>query len=129
DVAERGANAAAELIGRYVPTGTNVTMQGWDDQRWARLDVLVRMLKKRLPGVWNVVHGNFRHARTYQDLIDQALVNPPTGHDKPLTLAEVTALRDFIKSLETLSITFEQKCANYSFDPIPEPELRVRPQI
>jgi hypothetical protein len=127
-VAARGGEAATALVDRFVPTGPNTSTAGWDDQRWARLDVLLRTLEKRLPGVADAF-GHFPHATSYQDLIDQGKQALRPGHQAHLTKNEVNALLAIIAALKSLSATFHQQSAAYSFEPIPESELRVRPPL
>lgn len=129
DIARRGEEAADTLIARFAPaTAGGSPAAGWDEQRWIRFGVTLAMLHKRFAGVHLVLDLANDHATHYLDLINQGLTKKLAGERSVLTPAQVSALlkavdamRDFNEALSTSS--------PYSFEPIPEPDLRVRPAL
>jgi predicted acylesterase/phospholipase RssA len=126
-VSLRGAEAAEELIKRYVaPSTIGPEAAGWDQQRFVRLNVLMRMLEKRLPGV-KAAMGKTPHATDLKDLIAQMQGERAPGFDRPLTPDEATALLEMCDSLT--ADDFMPHSGNGQFVAVPEPELRVRPAL
>jgi len=151
DLGKRGAAAATQLMKRFhwpaaVPdeaplaeapspmdaasenrahtTGWN----GWDFQRWVRLDVLLRTFADKSNGLCCAL-GSPGHAAPYQELLRQAQVTAPPGHSAPLMQSQVEALRTLIDALERAAQTFEERAPDYPNSPIPRPDLRVRPSL
>ena len=48
-VSVRGQDAAKCLIERFVPKASAISTEDWDEQRWVRLRVLLKMFEKQLP--------------------------------------------------------------------------------
>jgi hypothetical protein len=136
-VAKRGQDAATKLISRFFDAPTPGShAEGWDEQRFVRLCVLLKMLEFRAPGVMNALEGNCAHATGYDSLISrwtqrgEAADNaPPPGFDAPLSSAQAEALRAVIRELERLSIAMAEPSNATAFRPVPNPELRVRPPL
>jgi hypothetical protein len=126
EVSQRGADAAGELVKRFVPTPPDVAARGFDDQRWVRMDVLCRMLEKRLPGV-EAALGLTAHATPYATMVANATTASPFGHKTPLSAGEANELGAILAELRALAASNATHSATYSVRPVPEPELRVRP--
>jgi predicted acylesterase/phospholipase RssA len=132
-VADRGERAALALIARFVaddPAGP--AAPGWDEQRWVRLGVLLKMIQERAPGVLSALDPACPHATPLRTLIERAGQPgdaPPAGYEAPLTPAQQAALQAVVDALGTLVGSLaEPRCAT-DFKPIPKPELRVRPPL
>jgi len=132
-VAERGERAALSLVARFVaaePGGPQAA--GWDEQRWVRLGLLLKMIQERAPGVLTALDPALPHATPLQTLIDRAgdgSAPPPAGYDAPLTAAQQAALRAVVDALGVLVGTLAQPGLRTDFQPVPKPELRVRPPL
>ncbi|WP_324877791.1 hypothetical protein [Methylocaldum sp.] len=138
NIATRGEKAAAELISRFVaqpPDGPQP--EGWDEQRFVRLGVLLKMLEERAPGILNVLYSDCPHATDIKTLIDNAAQSngsdgtqkPPAGYENPLTPEQVQALHEVLEALKRLMDTLGDPNRKSGFKPIPKPELRVRPPL
>ena len=151
-IADRGKEAARRLIRRFAenahtdtggaPTehsspadavmgkdAASKTWPGWDFQRFVRLDVLLRTLADKAPGLRRALTAHVRHNTPYNDLIKRAGVEAAPGHPEKLDLNHeqaVAALRD---ELEHAATTFESTAPAYPNEPIPNPDLRVRPSL
>jgi predicted acylesterase/phospholipase RssA len=128
-IANRGRDAAQELIRRFAPPQGAGTASGWDEQRWIRLMVLLEMLDQKLPGVRAAALLENRNVRSYQDLIDRATRQAPPGWDEPLDESAAANLKRLLKCLVELSDTFSANRLVPAFDCIPQTELRVRPPL
>ncbi len=128
-VAKRGAEAAARLAERYCPAPSAAPGAGWDQQRWVRLDVLLRSLKKRMPGVALALRAELPGTTSYDDLLARAARERMPGHDAPLTPQEVAALRNLLGLMLATANTIIRETEDYSPQPIPDPEIRVRPPL
>ena len=132
-VAERGERAALSLVARFVadnPAGPQAP--GWDEQRWVRLGVLLKMVQERAPGVLTALDPGLPHATPLQTLIARAgdsTASPPPGYEAPLTPDQQQALRAVVDALHTLVGTLAQPGSSSDFQPVPRPELRVRPPL
>jgi predicted acylesterase/phospholipase RssA len=128
-VAKRGVEAAEELLARFAPNQNGgLPALGWDEQRWIRFGVSLAMLQKRFVGVHLALDGTNGHATHYDDLIKQGLSKQLPGEQNPLTQGQVNALLDVVQAMRN----FNKELSNsspYSFEPIPEPDLRVRPSL
>lgn len=128
-IAKRGAVAANELIARFAPAhGSGSPAVGWDEQRWIRFGVLLAMLQKRFIGVHLSLDDINGHATQYDDLIKQGQFKLLPGEQNLLTQDQVNTLLDVVQAMRN----FNQELSDsspYSFEPIPEPDLRVRPSL
>jgi len=132
-VAERGERAALSLVARFVAEQADGPQApGWDEQRWVRLGVLLKMVQERAPGVLTALDPALPHATPLQALIDRAgdaSAPPPAGYEAPLTAAQQAALRAVVDALGVLVGTLAQPACHTDFQPVPRPELRVRPPL
>jgi hypothetical protein len=151
DLGKRGAAAAAVLLHRFqwpaipneqledqaVPSPLDAAdagrsrttgWNGWDFQRWVRLDVLLRTVADKSNGLCCAL-GQPAHSATYHSLLQQAQAIAPPGHAAPLTAKEAEAVRMLIDALETTARVFEERAFQYPNTPIPQPDLRVRPSL
>ena len=128
-VAKRGERAGQELVDRFVPQAGAKSSPGWDEQRWVRLDVLVRTLQKRMPGVELALRSSVPNTTSYADLVAASEASAMPGHDDPLTDDEAKALHRLLSLMQSTAAEMEQETATYSPKPIPDPELRVRPPL
>lgn len=128
-IAKRGAVAANELIARFAPAhGSGSPAVGWDEQRWIRFGVLLAMLQKRFIGVHLALEDTNGHATSYEDLIKQGLTKLLPGEKSVLTPDQVNALLKVVEAMRSFNDELITS-APYSFEPIPKPDLRVRPSL
>ncbi|HLF96336.1 MAG TPA: hypothetical protein VI457_04255 [Methylococcaceae bacterium] len=138
NIAKRGEKAAVKLISRFAassPDGSQA--EGWDEQRFVRLGVLLKMIEARAPGILSALDPGCAHATDYRTLIDrftrgddgEGAQTPPPGYEKPLTPEQRDALRDVLAALGQLAETLLDPPRKSAFKPIPKPELRVRPPL
>lgn len=134
----RGETAASELISQFTAQPSNAPQPaGWDEQRFVRLCMLLKMLEARAPGILEAFNGKASHATDFVTLIDSAVQsnagngdqNPPAGFEAPLTPEQAKALKEAMEALEQLMVTLGNPAAQSVFRAIPEPELRVRPPL
>lgn len=136
-VAQRGEEAAAQLVSRFFDSPTPGSQAaGWDEQRFVRLCVLLKMLESRAPGLANALVAHCEYATDYDTLIarwTQSAENPntvaPPGFEAPFTPTQADALRGVIRELNRLSTAMTEPSNVTSFKPVPKPELRVRPPL
>ena len=129
-VAKRGEDAAAELIKRFLPAPTDtVPAEGWDEQRWVRLNVLLAMLNKRFAGVQSALTTLQNHATGYKDLIAQGGTNVLAGQHAKLTLSQQKELLDSLDALLVLGQNLSLNVPPTQFHVIPEPDLRIRSSL
>jgi predicted acylesterase/phospholipase RssA len=132
-VAERGERAALSLVARFVAEHADGPQApGWDEQRWVRLGVLLTMVQERAPGVLTALDPALPHATPLRSLIARAgdgTAAPPAGYEAPLTAAQQQALMAVVDALQALVGTLAQPACHTDFQPVPRPELRVRPPL
>jgi hypothetical protein len=152
NIADRGKEAARRLIRRFAEnahTDTDGTVTahsspadsvmgkeaaskiwpGWDCQRFVRLDVLLRTLADKAPGLRRALTAQVRHNISYEELIKRAAVETAPGHLKQLDPKEEQALVALRAELEHAATMFETVASLYPNEPIPNPDLRVRPSL
>jgi hypothetical protein len=94
--------------------------------------VLLKMVQERAPGVLTALDPGLPHATPLQTLIARAgdsTASPPPGYEAPLTPDQQQALRAVVDALHTLVGTLAQPGSSSDFQPVPRPELRVRPPL
>ena len=132
-VAERGERAALSLVARFVADNADgAQAPGWDEQRWVRLGLLLKMVQERAPGVLTALDPALPHATPLQALIDRAgdpSAAPVAGYEAPLTADQQAALRAVASALGVLVGTLAEPACRTDFKPVPKPELRVRPPL
>jgi predicted acylesterase/phospholipase RssA len=135
-VAGRGLQAAQDLIERFRAPDGQAATPGWDDQRFIRLSLLLKMLEARAAGVVAALDPACAHASTFDDIItlweSRAQGFPPEappGYERPLTAAQATTLRQVIGQLQAMSLAMTDSKNRTNFVPLPHPELRVRPPL
>jgi predicted acylesterase/phospholipase RssA len=129
-IAERGREAADELIKRFVPASAGAPpAAGWDEQRWIRRDVLLRAFNERMSGLLQALGDDIPHASSYLQLTERARQQAPPCHDEPLTADEARALDALTDALRKVTDAFGADAPRYPNTPLPEPELRVRPPL
>ncbi len=132
DVAERGEAAVQQLIDRFVPAADGAPSAGWDEQRWVRLGVLLKMVQERAPAVLTALDSQLPHATPLATLIERAglpAAAPLAGYEAPLTAPQQQALQAVVNALGLLVGTLAQPGCSTDFKPVPRPELRVRPPL
>lgn len=135
-IAERGERAAEELIGRFVAAADGKEAAGWDEHRFVRLSILLKMIQARTPGVARALSPDCAHATELSSLLAAYLAArdpqgqpvPPPGYETPLTPALITAIDAAVKTLVDLAERL-QPVGPAPFKPVPAPELRVRPPL
>lgn len=128
-VAKRGKEAADMLIARFAPgTAGGPPAAGWDEQRWIRFGVSLAMLHKRFAGAHLALDGVNGHATQYMDLIRQGLTKQLPGEKSVLTAGQVDALLKVVEAMRSFNDELTTS-APYSFDPVPQPDLKVRPSL
>ncbi len=147
----RGKRAAHRLMDRFLPGRTLIppttvhhpspadavigkaaaarTWPGWDFQRFVRLDVLLRTLSDKSAGLRRALGTRAPHATPYVDLIARAAKEPAPGHPSPLNADELQALNTLARELLDTATTVENEAPHYPNNPIPNPDLRVRPSL
>ena len=130
-IAERGGAAGETLIRRFVPRTANdgSATAGWDDQRWVRLDVLIRTLADKSFGLSRALSEDVVHSTPYSTLVDRAGADAPPGHKRPFTDGQTEALQALLKALDDLSRAFDTHGPKYENAQTPNPDLRVRPSL
>lgn len=129
-IAERGGNAAVELIERFIPAPPGAPpTAGWNQQRWVRRDVLLHALNERMPGLAQALGENIPHASSYDELTASAEQEAPPRHRAALTPTEIRALDALTDALRNVAQAFAKDAQDYPNTPLPEPELRVRPPL
>lgn len=129
-VSTKGECAAQKLIKRFVPlTSTGPQTAGWDEQRWIRLGVLLKLIERQAPGVQAALDRHCPHATNFHTLIDLAGTDTPPGYERPLTNVQQAALRNLIVALGDLALAVSNPVSQTNFIPIPKPDLRVRPPL
>ena len=134
NIAKRGEDAARQLLARYAQRlGDGAEAAGWDEQRFVRLGVLLKMIEARVPGLANALDPGCAHASDIDKLIDRAMLAPeqggyrpaPAGYEEPLTPEQARALHQVLQALRICVATL----GSSDFKPIPKAELRVRPPL
>ena len=125
NVAGRGHRAAVELVKRFCPDGDGTPGGGWDQQRWERLDVLLRTLEKRMPGV-ELALRDLPDTSSYASLVSESLATVMPGHQRALTDDEAKAVNELLQLMIATARQILRHTRRYSARPIPDPELRVR---
>ena len=129
-VAERGDQAAQELINRYVgSTSASGPSQGWDDQRWIRFATSLSMLEKRFFGVELALREGHSHAQDYGAIIDSGAGRVLPGESGPLTAEQIAALKECISAMRAFNTSMSKAYQNIAFEAIPETDLRIRPSL
>ncbi len=136
-VADRGVEGIQELLARFPaapPTGHPVT--GWDEHRFVRLHVLLKMLAARAPGVVSAVSLNSKdnlYATNFCKLLNDLQTSVgqtfPPGYTSQITDHNCTDLVIFVQMLAGLAQEMEHLDKSIPFTAIPIPELRVRPPL
>src|SRR5205085_1912082 len=98
-VASRGREAAKELVKRYIADDNTGNAPGWDEQRWVRLNVFLRMLEKRLPVVERGLQPGVGFARDFSSIVQQAAESVPAGRKDRLTDSQREALERLVSLL------------------------------
>jgi hypothetical protein len=96
------------------------------------LGVLLRMVQERAPGVLTALDPALPHATPLQTLIARAgdsSAEPPAGCEAPLTAEQQQALLTVVDALHRLVRTLATPGRGTGFQPVPQPELRVRPPL
>ena len=128
-VAARGGVAAQEILAKFLGPPAPGDWDGWSAQRWVRLDVLLSALAQKTAGMLRALGPSVAHCVPYDTLIAQASVDSPPGHAAPLSAGQADALRLLKESLERVATEFGVSIPNYPNEPLPAPELRVRPPL
>lgn len=136
-VAQRGEQAALELIARFAPDPSNgAAAAGWDEQRFVRLHSLLKMIETRALDVATAVDPSCGYSTTFDTLITRATISgaaagspSPPGYETLLTQEQEQAIRDALARLEQLVAGINIQTSELGFKPIPKPELRVRPPL
>lgn len=128
-VSDRGQEAAAKLIARFLGPPPANGWDGWSFQRWVRLDVLLSALYRKTGGVFGGLNNSVPHSKSYRELIQLAIGSAPPGHDEPLTPEQAVAVEALITALNGLAVAFGTSAPGYPNDPLPQPDLRVRPPL
>ncbi len=132
-VALRGAKAATQIIERFaVKSPDGQCAKGWDEQRWIRLGVLLKLIEERAPGVLKALDPDCPHATKFADLIEHARHadgDLPPGYETPLTPEQTAALRAALVALSQWVDAVANPRYETDFKAIPKIELRVRPPL
>ena len=100
--------------------------KGWDEQRWVRLCLFMKMINERAPGVRLSLSSGLGYATHYDDLIERAGREIPPGYGRSLTADEQAAMRAALVALDAIA---RPETVPFAFQAVPKPELRVRPPL
>ncbi|MBX3347722.1 MAG: patatin-like phospholipase family protein [Nitrospira sp.] len=132
-VAQRGEQAIDEILRRFLaPASNGRRINGWDEHRFVRLHVLLKMLAARSPGVVDALNPNCQHTTDFPVLFQNMMTNqtdPPPGYEEPMTPAQCQVLKTLITNVQALAAAMTTSTESIPFKPIPGPELRVRPPL
>jgi hypothetical protein len=137
NIAERGADATRVLLERFSgPSLNGGEAKGWDEHRFVRLHVLMKMLAARSPGVVGAL-TSCGHATDFSTLLENMMNAkdergnplPPPGYEEPMTKEQCQELKAFVTELRGLATVMTTPTRPIPFKPIPNPELRVRPPL
>lgn len=123
EVADRGRAAAALIIARFA--GDAGPTQGWDEQRWARLEVLARTLEKRMPGVELALRDGLPGTTPYARLVTSDRMRV-SGSDAALTAEQQKMLATLLSLIGDAARQLGRAAGALNTRPTPDPELRVR---
>ena len=135
-VSKRGEEAAHALLARFDNAAApHLPSTGWDEQRFVRLSVLLKMIEARIPGVTQAIGPGRPYVTDFDTLIDRAMLPPekggpspaPPGYEGPLTAQQADELRRALAALALLAGS--GKGVKTGFKAVPSPELRVRPPL
>jgi predicted acylesterase/phospholipase RssA len=129
-VSHRGEIAAKKLIARYLPDAgsTKLAAPGWDDHRWVRLNLLIKMLEERLKSIEGAIAPP--HSTDLFKIVHAAAsLAKPSGREIPLSPTEEQAVKQMLESLGRAGQEIAEFGTGYTFDTRPRPELRVRPPL
>jgi len=129
EVAKRGGTAAQELITKFLGPAPPSGWDGWSSQRWIRRDVLVRALSEKVSGLEQALGPSVPYSKSYSSLTTLATSSAPPGHRAPLTPPQAAALTLLTAALDAVTTAFSASSSQYSNDPLPEPDFRVRPPL
>jgi hypothetical protein len=131
-----GTTAGRRFVERFCGDGRTETA-AWREQRWVRLQVLLNGVRERLLGL-SAAAAYASHCVPMGEQIDAALKEAPlrsrggskdspaeTGKLKP---AQAESLHDLLAELGHLEQRFREAPLQ-SYEPKPEPELRLRPPL
>ncbi|HBR50406.1 MAG TPA: hypothetical protein DEA71_10015 [Nitrospira sp.] len=135
-VAARGKNAIRQLLKRFNFGQNGNSVTGWDEHRFVRLHILLKMLAARAPGVVSSVGLNDESSTYATDFckllsdmqVASASAGPP-GYAKQMTDQNCSDLLVFVQRLASLAQDMEPLDKSIPFTSIPTPELRVRPPL
>jgi len=137
-IAKRGVQSTEELVQRFtIISAGDAQAKGWDEHRFVRLHVLLKMIIARSSGLASALDPSCKHATDFSKLLDHALnasyedgeLKLPPGYETPMTKEQHEELNNFVKQLRTLADLMANQPQPIPFRPIPSPELRVRPPL
>lgn len=131
-VVQRGEIAADKLIARFAMRAAGASAPGWDEQRFVRLSVLLKMLSARAPSVAIALDSGCPHATSYEELVSRwqtPSTEAPPGYERPLDPTAAEALKELVHELKRLSLEMDTPAKETGFHAIPTTELRVRPPL
>ena len=120
------ASPADAIIGRGAASRT---WPGWDFQRFVRLDVLLRTFADKAASLRRALSADAPHSTPYADLIARAGAQPAPGHEEALKPEALQALSALEAQLRRAASVFESQAPGYPNEPVPNPDLRVRPSL
>ena len=120
-----------------MPSPTSEHAKGWDEHRFVRLHVLLKLLTARSPGLASALSPTCGHATDFSILLDDAMNAtdgkgipiPPPGYEGPMSKEQRQALEQIVDALKVLAGAMTVQTPPIPFKPIPNPELRVRPPL
>ena len=130
-VADRGAEAARALLARFAPARDDPRPAiGWDEQRYVRLQVALKLLERRFFDIALALGGSQPHATAFAELIARGRSEVlPGSEGKLLSEEEIQAQDNGLHSMQAFSASITRAAEASPFDAIPGPDLRVRPSL
>ena len=135
-VSALGEKAAKEILARFDSTSpADSASDGWDEQRFVRLGILLKMIEARIVGIAHALDPNCPYVTEFHTLIDRATREPgaggphpaPPGYETALTPQQAEELRQSLRKLMLFAAAGSR--FKTDFKPMPKPELRIRPPL
>ena len=136
-IARHGLCAAQALVQQFAaPTVDGAQTPGWNEHRWIRFNVLLKMIRARAFGLANALSLKGPHVTGLGEVLDDLArardaaghPAPAPGYERPFSSEDVRALNTLLDRLESGARSLSSQSAN-EFHAIPIPELRVRPPL
>lgn len=130
ELAGLGRQAGRALVERFAAPVAGAPAVGWSEHRWLRFNIMLVALRERLRR-FVVASRSAPYATPLRVQIAQACQAAPlagTG-ERALSQEEAAALESLLDALDGLQHAFERANVAQPYNPLPTPQLRVRPPL